>query len=55
MNDDLKTLGLNNPESYVLTHIRFNNYMVLIFFDLKKLRFIKCRIEIVHNKKLRYL
>ena len=35
MNDNFKTLGLNNPETYVLTHNRFNNYMVLIFTDLK--------------------
>ena len=37
MNEDLeKTPGLNNPETYVLTHNRFNTYMVLIFTDLKK-------------------
>ena len=42
MNDDLeKTPGLNNPESYVLTHNRFNNYMVLIFTDLKKAQIYK--------------
>ena len=29
-------LGLNNPETYVLTDNRFNTYMVLIFTDLKK-------------------
>ena len=27
-------LGLNNPESYVLTHNRFNTYVVLLFTDL---------------------
>ena len=27
---------LNNPETYVLTHNRFNTYIVLIFLDLKK-------------------
>ena len=31
-----KTPGLNNPETYVLTHKRFNTYMVLIFSDLNK-------------------
>ena len=37
MSDNLeKTPGLNNPESYVLTHNRFNTFMVLIFADLKK-------------------
>ena len=31
-NSDLeKTPGLNNPETYVITHNRFNKYMVLIF------------------------
>ena len=37
MNDNLeKTPGLNNPDTYVLTHNRFNTYKVLIFSDLKK-------------------
>ena len=38
---DLKTPGLNNPETYVLAHNRFNNYMVLIFPDLKKAEIYK--------------
>ena len=29
-------LGLKNPETYVLMKNRFNNYMVVIFTDLKK-------------------
>ena len=41
MNDDFKTPGLNNPETYVLTHSRFNNYMVLFFTDLKKAQIFK--------------
>ena len=41
MNDDLKTPGLNNPETYVLTHNRFIIYMVLIFTDLKKAQIYK--------------
>ena len=37
MNEELeKTPGLNNPETYVLTHNRLNNYIVLFFTDLKK-------------------
>ena len=36
-----KTPGLNNPGSYVLTHIRFNTYLVLFFSDLKKARIFK--------------
>ena len=34
-------LGLNNPETYVLTDNRFNNKMVLIFTDLKKTQIYK--------------
>ena len=36
MNDDFKTTGLNDPETYVLTYNGFNNYMVLFFTDLKR-------------------
>ena len=32
---------VNNPETYVLTHNRFNTYIVLIFTDLKKAQFYK--------------
>ena len=41
MNEEIKTPGLNNPETYVLTHNRFNTYMVLIFSDLKKAQIYK--------------
>ena len=42
MNDNLeKTIGLNNPETYVLTHNRFNTFMVLFFTDLKKAQIYK--------------
>ena len=41
MNDDLKTPGLNNPETYVLRHNRFIIYMVSIFTDLKKAQIYK--------------
>ena len=42
MSEDLeKTLGLNNPETYVLTHNRFNTYIVLTFADLKKAQIYK--------------
>ena len=33
---DIKTPGLNNPETYILTHNRFNTYMVLFFSYLNK-------------------
>ena len=42
MNDKLeKTPGLNNPETHVLTHNRFNTYLVLIFTDLQKAQIYK--------------
>ena len=42
MNDILeKTPGLNNPETYVLTHNRSNIFIILIFSDLKKARIYK--------------
>ena len=39
--NDFKTPGLNNTETYVLKHNRFNTYMVLIFTDLKKAQIYK--------------
>ena len=39
--NDIKTPGINNPETYVLTHNRFNTYIVLIFSDLKKAQIYK--------------
>ena len=42
MNEDLeKTPGLNNPETYVITHNRFFTYMVLLFIDLRKTQIFK--------------
>ena len=43
-------VGLNNPETYVLTHNRFNTYMVLIFTDLKKAEICKILIEVPHQE-----
>ena len=40
MNDFTKP-GLNNPETYVLTHNRFITHIVLIFTDLKKAQVYK--------------
>ena len=36
-----KTPGLNNPETYVLTHNRFNTFMVLIFSESNKTQIFK--------------
>ena len=42
MNEALEKIPeLNNPETYVLTHNRFNTYMVLIFSDLEKAQIYK--------------
>ena len=41
MNDNIQTPGLSNPESYVLTHPRFNTFMVLLFSDLNKAQIFK--------------
>ena len=41
MNDKVKIPGLSNPESYVLTHSRFNTFMVLLFTDLNKAQIYK--------------
>ena len=41
MNDKIETPGLRNPKSYVLTHSRFNTYMVLLFTDLNKAQIYK--------------
>ena len=43
MNTNLenKIPGLNNPETYVLTHNSFDTYKVLIFTDLKKAQIYK--------------
>ena len=38
---NIKTPGLNNPETYVLTDNRFNTYMVLLFCDLNKTQIYK--------------
>ena len=53
MNDKLeKTPGLNNPETYVLTHNRFNTYMVLIFIDLKKAQIYKMPYRKSHHQEI---
>ena len=46
-----KTPGLSNPETYVLTHSRFNTYMVLIFSDINKAQIYKmlCRVSSYHE------
>ena len=50
--NDLKTPGLNNPETYVLTHNRFNTYIVLIFTDLKKAQIHKMPYRNSHHQEI---
>ena len=53
MNDNIKTPGLINPESYVLTHNRFNNNMVLVFSDLNKAQIYKMPYRIAPYQDIR--
>ena len=54
MNANLEnnTLGLNNPETHVLTHNRFSTYMVLIFTDLKKTQIYKMPTGNSHHQEI---
>ena len=36
-----ETPEMNNPETYVLTHNRFNTYLILIFSDLNRAQIFK--------------
>ena len=38
---DSRSPGLSNPETYVLTHTRFNICLVLFFSDLNKAQIFK--------------
>ena len=40
-----KYIKMNNPETYLLSHNRFIDYLVLIFVDKKGLRFTHFLIE----------
>ena len=48
MNADLE----NNPETHVLTHNRFNTYMVLIFTDFKKAQIYKIPYRNSHHQEI---
>ena len=54
MNDNLENItpGLNNPETHVLPHNRFNTYMVLIFTDLKKAQIYKISDRNNHHQEI---
>ena len=48
----IKTPGLNNPENHVLTHNRFNSYLVLVFSDLNKTQVYKLPYRISLNDEI---
>ena len=50
-----KTSGLNSPETYMLTHNRFNTYMVLMFSDLNKAQIYKMLCKISSHDKIEIL
>ena len=50
--NEIKTPGLNNPENYVLTHNRFNTYMILIFTGLKKAQIYKMPYRISPHQEI---
>ena len=45
-------MNANNPETHVLTHNRFNTYMVLIFTDLKKAQNYKIPYRNSHHQEI---
>ena len=45
-------MNANNPETHVLTHNRFNTYMVLIFTDLKKAQIYKIPYRNGHHQEI---
>ena len=51
LENSLKLTGLNNPRTYILTHNRFNTFIVLIFSDLNNAQIYKmpCR-DSPHHK-----
>ena len=51
----LKTPGLNNPETYVLTHNRFITYLVLIFSDLNKAQIFKMPNRVCPHQEIEIL
>ena len=51
----IKTPGRSNPETYVLTHIRYNTYMVLIFGDLNKAQFYKMPFKVSWHDEIEIL
>ena len=50
-----KTLGLNNPETDVLTHYRFNTSMVLIVSDLNKAQIYQMSYRNSSNNEIEIL
>ena len=47
-------IGLNNPETYLISNNRFVDYLVLIFVKRKKLKYIAFPIELTNMTQLEY-
>ena len=45
-------MNANNPKTHVLTHNRFNTYMVLIFTDFKKAQIYKMPYRNTHHREI---
>ena len=52
---NIKTPGLKNPETYVLTHNRFITFLVLIFSDLNKAQIYKMTYRKNSHQELKYV
>ena len=51
----LKTPGLTNHETYVLTHYRFITYLVLIFSDLNKAQSYEMPRRVTQHQEIEIL
>ena len=48
----IRTPALNSPETYILTHNRFNFYMVLIFSDINKAQIYKMPCKVISHDEI---
>ena len=46
---------MNNPETYVLTHIGFTTFLVLIFTDLNKAQILKMQKRDNPHHEINYI
>ena len=53
--NDVKVTGVNNPKRYILTHNRFNTYMLLIFDDLNRAQIYKMPNRVSLHEEIKIL